>query len=67
MTEADHGPGVRCRRLCWWAASWRWLGSRIFSSRCCLGPPLPDYGVLVIFLGVAPDRLGAAGAGAGGQ
>ena len=53
MTEADHGPGVRLPPpvLVGGVLAVAWFAHLFFPV--LLGPPLPDYGVLVIFLGVA--------------
>jgi len=53
MTEADHGPGVRLPPpvLVGGVLALAWFAHLFFPV--LLGPPLPDYGVLVIFLGVA--------------
>ena len=53
MTEADHGPGVRLPPplLVGGALALAWLLHLFFPVS--LGPPLPEYGMLVLFLGVA--------------
>ena len=53
MTTPDHGPGVRLPPpvLVGGVLAVAWFAHLFFPV--LLGPPLPDYGVLVIFLGVA--------------